>query len=351
MKITAGLLTLAAAIALAACTETPPAAEGDASEAASAGAAGDEAGAVEGRIRIALGDIEGVETLNLLIALERLRERGLEVELTEFAEEDLANQAVVGGQADVGLGAPYAVIQELDAPIRAFCQLQTVRFFPIVDKEAYPDWQALNGQNIAVHSRASSTEGIARIVEETEGIQFGEISYVPGSEVRATALLEGNVTATFLDIPNRNFVMNEAPDRFHELPLPDFTATDEALFAQVEWLQQNEPVVQALLEEIMTVWRAINDDPSFVAEERERLGLLTDLPPELEEQMVPYYEQAPEEGVLATDCGGPEAAQADFEFYTTAGQLEGDPEEFEVEDFWYFEPLQPALEAVEGAGN
>lgn len=352
MRITAGLLILA--LTLAACggaqSGEDPAAGGSPAATEPGPAANDAA--VEGqRLRVALGDIESVETLNLLIALERLRERGVEVELIEFAEEDLANQAVVGGQADVGLGAPYAIIQEVDAPIRAICQLQTLRFFAVVDKEAYPDWQALDGESFTVHSRGSGTEGMARLVEVEEGIEFSEISYVPGAEVRATALLRGNVSATFLDIPNRNFVMNEEPDRFHQLPLPDIPATDEALFGNVEWLQQNDAVVQALLEEVLTVWRTIVDDPSFVTEERERLGLLADLPPELEEQMLPYYEQASEEGVFATDCGGPEAAQADFDFYTVAGQLEGEPEELQVEDFWYFDPLEQALETVEGAGN
>jgi NitT/TauT family transport system substrate-binding protein len=339
MKIAAGLLTLA--LTVSACTGAPEAADG-ATGAATAAAEG-------GRIRIALGDIEGVETLNLMIAIERLRERGVEVTLTEFAEEDLANQAVVGGQADIGLGAPYAVIQEVEAPIRAFCQLQTLRFFAVADKQAYPDWQALDGQNMTVHSRGSSTEGMARYVEQVEGIQFGEISYVPGAEVRATALLRGNVTATFLDIPNFNFVMGEAPDRFHQLPLPEIPATDEALFGRVDWLQENQAVVQALLEEVLTVWREIAQDPSFVVEERERLGLLADLPPELEEELLPYYEQASQEGVFATDCGGTEAAEADFEFYTVAGQLEGEPESLQVEDFWYFDPLEPALQAVGGA--
>jgi NitT/TauT family transport system substrate-binding protein len=343
MRITASLLALA--LALAACSGGPAGGAADASGGASAPAA------EGGRIRVALGDIEGVETLNLLIALERLRERGVEVELTEFAEEDLANQAVVGGQADIGLGAPYAVIQEVDAPIRAFCQLQTLRFFAVVDKAAYPDWQALDGQGFTVHSRASGTEAMARFVEQEEGITFSEISYVPGAEVRATALLQGNVSATFLDIPNWNFVMSEEPDRFHQLPLPDIPATDEALFGNVDWLQENQAVVQALLEEVLTVWREIANDPSFVAEERERLGLLTDLPPELEEELLPYYEQASEEGVFATDCGGTEAAQADFEFYTVAGQLEGEPGDLQIEDFWYFDPLEPALEAVEGAGT
>src|SRR3712207_2175090 len=57
----------------------------------------------QGAIRVALGDIESVETLALFIALEHVRERGVEVEINELADEDIANQAVVGGKSDVGL--------------------------------------------------------------------------------------------------------------------------------------------------------------------------------------------------------------------------------------------------------
>lgn len=304
----------------------------------------------QGRVRVALGDIESVETLNFFIALERVRERGIEVELNELADEDLANQAVVSGQADIALGAPYALIQELDAPVRIFCQLQKLRFFPVVDKAAYPNWQALDGETFTVHSRGSGTEAIARVIEDVEGIKFGEISYVPGSEVRATALLRGNVKATILDIPNKNLVMGQAPDRFHLLPVPDLDASDEALFGNVDWMRDNEAVVQVLLEEILKVWRSIVEDPSFVTRERERLGLLADLPAELEEQLLPYYKQASEEGIFTTDCGGADAARDDFAFFTVAGSLEGEPEALRVEDFWYLEPLERALETV-GSGS
>lgn len=305
----------------------------------------------EGQIRVALGDIESVETLNLMIALERVRERGIDVELIELSSEDLANQAVVSGQADVALGAPYALIQGSEAPLRIFCQLQTLRFFPVVDKTAYPDWQALDGETFTVHSRGSGTEAMARLVEQIEGIQFGKISYVSGSEVRATALLRGNIKATVLDIPNKNFVMDEAPGRFHVLPLPDLGASDEVLFGNMEWLQQNSKSVQVLLEELLTVWRSTVEDPSFVAQERKRLGLLPEIPPKLEEEILPYYKQAGEEGVFTTDCGGRDAAKADFEFYTTAGQLEGEPESLAVDDFWYLEPSKRALESMEGSGG
>jgi NitT/TauT family transport system substrate-binding protein len=304
-----------------------------------------------GTIKVALGDIESVETLALFIALERVRERGTKVELTELADEDLANQAVVGGQADVGLGAPYALIQGSKAPLRIFCQLAAARFFPVVDKAAYPDWQALNGETFTVHSRGSTTEALAEIVQQDEGIEFGKISYVPGAEVRATALLRGNVKAAVLDIPNKNHVMSEAPGKFHVLPVPETRASDEVLFGNTEWLSENEESVQVLLEEVLTVWRSINEDPKYVQEERERLDLLGDLPADLEKELLPYYEQASEEGLFSQDCGGEPAARDDFEYYGAAGQLKGEPADLKVEDFWTLDPAKEAVETVEGAGN
>jgi len=214
-------------------------------------------GGGDGNIRVALGDIESVETLALFIALERVRKRGIEVELVELADEDLANQAVVGGQADVGLGAPYGLIEGSGAPLRIFCQLQRLRFFSVADKAAHPDWQSLDGETFTVHSRGSTTEALAHIIEDEEGIEFGKISFVPGAEVRATALLRGNVKAAMLDIPNKNYVTAESPGTFHLLPTPETGASDEVLFANTDWLKQNEKSVQVLLEEILTVWRSM----------------------------------------------------------------------------------------------
>jgi NitT/TauT family transport system substrate-binding protein len=304
-----------------------------------------------GSVRVALGDIEGVETLALLIALERVRERGTQVELVELADEDLANQAVVGGQADMGLGAPYGLIEGAGAPIRIVCQLQRLRFFPVVDKAEYPDWQSLDGETFTVHSRGSTSEALARLIEAEEGIEFGKISYVPGAEVRATALQRGNVKAAMLDIPTKNFVMSEEPGKFQVLPAPETGASDEVLFGNSEWMQQNQASVQVLLEEILTVWRSMVDNPQFVQKERERLGLVPDLPPELEKELLPYYKQAGEEGLFTQDCGGEAAAREDFEFYNAAGQLKGDPADLQVEDFWSLDQTEAAVSSVKESGS
>jgi NitT/TauT family transport system substrate-binding protein len=102
-----GALVATLALGLAACG-------GDDDTSGAGGAGGG------GKIRVALGDIESVETLALFIAMERVRKRGTDVDVIELADEDLANQAVVGGQADVGLGAPYGLIEGSGAPLRIF---------------------------------------------------------------------------------------------------------------------------------------------------------------------------------------------------------------------------------------
>ena len=49
-----------------------------------------------------------------------------------------------------------------------------------------------DGGEFAVHSRGSTSEALAHIIEQEEGIEFGKISFVPGAEVRATALVRAD---------------------------------------------------------------------------------------------------------------------------------------------------------------
>ncbi len=72
------------------------------------------------KVRIALGDVASVETLCFLVALDRAKDRGLDYEMTAFAKEQLAIQAVIGGQMDIAVGTPYSIIQKSKVPIRNF---------------------------------------------------------------------------------------------------------------------------------------------------------------------------------------------------------------------------------------
>jgi NitT/TauT family transport system substrate-binding protein len=296
------------------------------------------------KIRYALGDILSVESLPLLIAVERAKQRGVDVEITSFKSEDLATQAVVNGQSDIGQGTPYAVIEKLGAPIRFFYQLNALQFFPVVNREFYKGWKDLNGQEIVVHSRGSGTEAIMRLMEKHHGIKYKNVSYVPGSEVRALAMLKGNIKATIVDAANKNFLMKEGADKFLLLPLGEVKASDEALFATRAFLDTNKTAVSAFLEELVKTYRAINADPQFAAKERKKLGLLKDLPAKLEGEIDPYFKEAVAGGIFPSDGGGERAAKNDLEFYSLAGKIK--KKNAKVEDFWDLAPLKTALANV-----
>ena len=290
-------------------------------------------------LRIAFGDIPSVESLHFLIAVERTIEKGVPVEISNVKSEDIAAQAVLGGQADIGVGTPYAMLQKVRAPLKLFYQLSTLRFYPIVNTEFYKTWKDLDGQEVAVNSRGSGTEAVMKLAADKNGIKFKNISYVPGSEVRAGALLQGNIKASILDSTNRKIVMEKAPGKFAVLPIEGVSATDDALFASPEFIEKNAKAVDALVESMLETMREISARPEAAAELRTKYKLLPDLPKQLEADIVPYFKEAVEAKSLSVSGGSPEAAKTDINFFNLAGQITGDPATLKVEDFWEFGPL------------
>ncbi|QIB35468.1 ABC transporter substrate-binding protein [Ancylobacter pratisalsi] len=300
----------------------------------------------EAKVRVAYGDIASVENLHLLAAFELAKQRGVEIEMTYLKSEDIAAQAVVGGQADIGVGGPYALIQKVKVPVRIFLQLSTLRFYPAVNAEFYKTWKDLDGQEVAVHSRGSGTEAIMKLMEEREGIKFSKISYIPGSEVRTGALLQGNVKATIVDSSGRRLLQEKAPGKFIILPMEGVNATDEALFARQDFLDKNQKDVDIIVESILTTWREVTANPAIVAEWRTKYNLLPDLPADQVAEITPYFTELAEGKAFPVNGGGEAAAKDDFAFYTISGQLQGKPAELKVEDFWALEPLNRALGKV-----
>lgn len=307
------------------------------------GSAAPMSAASAGDMRIAFGDLPGIESIQTLAAIERAKERGVNVELIILNDEDLAAQAVVGGQADVGIGAPYTLIQKVGVPIRIFAQISTLRFFPVVNSEFYKEWKDLDGQEVAVQARGSGTEAVMLLMAKNHGITLGNISYVPGSEVRRNALLQGTIKASIVDAANRRALEAEAPGKFIVLPVEDLGASDEALFATADYLKNNAADVDILVEELMKTAREITENPAVAVEFRNKYKLLPDLGAEADAEITEYYKETAEAGALALNGGGAEAAADDFAFFSIAGQIEGDPSTLKVEDFWDTAAIDRAL--------
>jgi NitT/TauT family transport system substrate-binding protein len=298
------------------------------------------------KVRVVYGDIPSVESLHLLAAFERAKEKGVDIEMTYLKSEDIAAQAVVGGQADIGVGGPYALVQKVKAPIRMFMQLSTLRFYPAVNGEFYKNWKDLNGQEVAVHSRGSGTEAIMKLMEQRQGIKFSKISYIPGAEVRTGALLQGNVKATIVDSSGRRLLEQQAPGKFVILPLEGVNATDEALFANTNFLEKNAADVDKIVEAILTTWREVTANPALVSEWRAKYKLLPDLPAAQAGDIGPYFEELAKGKAFPLNGGGAAAAKDDFAFYTLSGQLTGEPASLKVEDFWDTRSLDRVLAKI-----
>ena len=292
------------------------------------------------QVQVALGEPVSVETLAMAIAFERAREKGVDLKITPFSKEELAVQAVISGQAQIGIATPYSVMQKSKGTVKNLVSLTRLVFFPIVDKAAYKSWKDLNGQPFTFHARGSGTEAIGNIMAKRQGIEFGQRNYIAGSDNRIVALMNGQIKATILDLPNTKILMEKAGDRFMALPGVENPSSDEILFARTDWLDKNKDKADILVAEFVKLWDEMQKNPAIIEQERVKRGMLKDLPKEIVEKTTAFYTTGVKEGLYKT--GGGDAAKADFEFYTEAGQLTGSPAELKVEDFWYLAPYDKA---------
>ncbi len=294
-------------------------------------------------IRIALAETPSDELAAFFVALDRAKANGLDYEWTAFSDEELAIQAVLSGQMHIGFGTPYAAMQRSKAPLRILFQLSKLKFFPVTTK-TYSKLEDLDGEPILLHSRGGGTDSIANVIENRLGITFGERSYVPGSANRVAALLGGRADATIIDLSNKNkLIRSEAGANFNVLEMFDVEASDEALFGNLDWIQRNEGDVQIFVDALISVYRDMHEDPTIVRRETDPDGPIGQLPPEILAELDGFYTDAVEAGLYDPDGGGRTAAMADMEWYSTAGQLEGDPGTLDIEDFWYLKPLDAAM--------
>jgi NitT/TauT family transport system substrate-binding protein len=289
-------------------------------------------------IRIALAEPPSDELAAFFVALDRAKANGLEYEWTAFADEELAIQSVLSGQMDIGFGTPYSAMQKSKAPIRIIFQLSKLKFFPVTTKD-YSKLEDLDGEPILLHSRGGGTDSIANVIEDKLGIKFGERSYISGSANRVAALLANQAKATIIDLSNKNKIMASHGDQFNTLPMFDVDASDEALFANLDWIKANADSVDIFVSALLSVYRDMAKDPTMVRKETNPDGPIGELPEEVLAELDGFYTDAVAGGLYDVDGGGEKAAKADMEWYSEAGQLEGDLASLDINDFWYLKPL------------
>jgi NitT/TauT family transport system substrate-binding protein len=294
------------------------------------------------KIKIALAEPPSDELAHIFVALDRAKAMGLDYEWTAFSDEELAIQAILSGQMDIGFGTPYSVMQRSKAPIRIIFQMSKLKFFPVSSKK-YSSLNDLDGEPIMLHSRGGGTDSIANVIEDRLNIKFGKRSYVPGSSNRIAALIAGQTDATIVDLSNKNKLVKLQGDKFNVLPMFEVDASDEALFANLDWMKANEESIDIFVKALVSVYRDMHKDSTMVKRETDPNGPIGQLPKEVLDGLDGFFTDAIEGGLYDPNGGGMVAAKADLEWYSKAGQIEGDINSLDPNDFWYFVPLNKAV--------
>ena len=183
------------------------------------------------------------------------------------------------------------------------------------------------------------------LAAKQHGIKCKSVSYVPGSQVRALALLKGQYQGDDLGRANKNRVMKEAPDKFIILPLGNLKASDEALFATSEFLDKNRSGHRSLRGRA-DEGQSADQCESQVGDRRaqETRALERTLPAKLEEEILPFFPRKPYKTASFQTTAASRARPRTIWNSTLSGALTG--ENLKADEFWHFAPLKAALAKV-----
>lgn len=293
-------------------------------------------------VKVALNDLPGLDMLAILVAFEKAKVRGINIEVSYLQSEGLASQSVVSGQYDIGMGTPYQLIQKTNANIRMFFQLNKLRFHPVVNTDFITSWKDLDNAIMYSHGAGSGTEAIMNMLAKKNGIQYKEMKYVPGSGVRARAMIKQQIMATVVDTERRNLLLNTNRGNFAVLPMEEINASDEALYANNNFIKSHSKELKILLEELLWVWNKLIESPAYILEAKEEYNLLPKLGKDKHEEILSYYTEMVEVSAFPMDGGANNAFDSDIDFYGFAGTIT-DIETLKETDFWSFDLLREIL--------
>lgn len=289
------LLVITTAVFITACTgpadtgpaesPTPDAGSPDATTGQATAEPTSSPAAITADIRFGFPSEPDLRDTVILLAFERLNERGWTVEPVFFAQPETEIGALVQGDIELGTGAspaPLAAIQGgADLQMVAATTNGTAAWFVVAraDIESCDD---IVGEPFALHSAGGSTTGYANFwIDQNcspEAQEQIEPFYIAGAENRAAAMLTGEVAATLLERAHIEFLESESPGTFEVLAAfgedPEIADLNtDVITANGAFLAENEPVVTELLAELMRTYIDAEDDPEILREVGEEYQL------------------------------------------------------------------------------
>jgi NitT/TauT family transport system substrate-binding protein len=237
-----------------------------------------------------------------------------------FPKTDLAVQAVLAGEADIGSAAGIAVVKAVESGMNLRVIAEQVRNeWQLVTPVSFKDPKQLDGKRVGYHAPITVTEALVKWMAKHYKITPNWM-IIPGSDVRAEALMRGQLDATPAEIGDVLNILNAKPGQFHVLisyakTFPQLIGS--MYFARADYLQKNGAMVESVLEAILRAHRSAEDRPAAVKENA--LRLLPETKPELVDAIATAYKEL---RIWDVNGGaGKDRGEASIKFFEEAGLL------------------------------
>ena len=244
------------------------------------------------KVRFAYPSSADMGDIPSLLAWEQLKKQGIEVIPTFFPKTELAVQAVVAGEADLGTAAGIAVVKAVESGMNLRIVGEQVRNeWQLVTPVSFKDPKQLDGKRVGYHGPITVTEALVKWMANHYKITPNWM-IIPGSDVRAEAIMRGQLDATPAEIGDVLNILQAKPGQFHVLIsyakiFPQLIGS--MYFARADYAQNNSALIESVLEAILNAHRAIEERPGLVKENAVRL--LPETKPELIDAIAATYRE------------------------------------------------------------
>ena len=275
------------------------------------------------KVRFAYPSSADMGDIPSLLAWEQLKKQGIEVVPTFFPKTELAVQAVVAGEADMGSAAGIAVVKAVESGLNVRIIAEQVRNeWQLVTPVSIKEIKQLDGKRVGYHAPITVTEALVKWMAQHYKITPNWM-IIPGSDVRSEALMRGQLDATPAEIGDVLNILTAKPGQFHVLisyakTFPQLIGS--MYFASADYVQKNSTTVETVLEAILRAHRNAEERPASVKENA--LRLLPETKPELVEATAATYKE-----LRIWDVNGGadrERGEASIKFFEESGLLKKD---------------------------
>jgi NitT/TauT family transport system substrate-binding protein len=269
-----------------------------------------------------IGSDLGFAELPIWMTAQRLARDGWKMDIVEFAQSELATEALVKGDVQVSSGTTSNALVATERGARlALIGERNLNEWVLVSTPELRQCSDLQGKRLAIHSEGAVSAAMARnwVASVCRGTTPNYL-IIAGSANRAQALINGQIDATPLELADWVRVETQAPGKFRILEnfsrgLPNLSSS--AIYTSSDWLSANRPVMTAFMAELLKTFRMVAEQPALLeSAAKERL-------PEIDAQLLPKIIQAyfsidafpPNGGLTAQKVEGTIA------FFTEGGQI------------------------------